>query len=252
MQAQKLLTPLLGHLGAPVQSQSLAAQTKQIGAALRAEASAADSTMSVEEAPPQATLAAEAPSPQPTMAVSAPAAAPVLGASQGSMPTDVRNWLNHLRKIETERQSLSKSQVSKATALLGQLQGGGMLQGGEDEDHSNSKVAAASGASNEVQQTWGDLEQRFISVSAPSECLPLQIAYDRTLKETGAMVGGILHAIESSSSNQQGALSTLTQMQGQSASRVDTPAMDADTLLAGIYARYGVGKEFSIASDVAM
>ena len=254
-EAKKIVAPFLSRAGLATTNQLLNAQAKQLDATLRATTKAPDKDLTVATSPGvDSVVGSEAPQPQRVMtSVVQPPNAPVLGDSAVAtgLPAEVRAWVDHLCQIESERQRLTKSQVSRATSLLGGLQGS-EFHAASDEDSSKNKISDATNASTEVQQTWSDLDQRFLALNPPTECVPLQIAYDRTLKETGNMVGGILNAIQSSASDQQGALNSLSQMQGKSAARVDAPAKDADTLLGALFSRYGVGKEFSISSDIGL
>lgn len=250
--SQKAIAPLLGGLGISTPTANLAKKAQSLDAALKVDQTGVPSVLDTEGDGSRAgSLAITNSDSAPVLVRADQAAAPVLGQQGGDgLPAAVQAWLEHLRRIEAERQSLTRSQVSRATSLLSQFQGGTSPMLGES-DGGSDKVAAANDASSEVKRTWEDLEQRFMAQTPPAECVPLQVAYDHALRETGNMVTSILGAIQSAGSDQQGALNALSQLQGQSAGRIDTPAKDADTLLEGIYRRYGVAKAFHIAADIA-
>ena len=175
---------------------------------------------------------------------------PVAASAQSGMPADVQSYLEHVAKIEAERKALSLHEVTDAAGMVGQMQAAQDTDAESDSssDGGSSRDEAAK-TDQTVAQQWLSLEKEFRSVDAPAECVPLQTAYDRTLLETANMAATIEAALQNADQDKTAALNALTQLQGQSTGRVDTPAKDAEQLLGAIYARYGTQKTFSIGAD---
>ena len=144
-EAKKIVAPFLSRAGLATTNQLLNAQAKQLDATLRATTKAPDKDLTVATSPGvDSVVGSEAPQPQRVMtSVVQPPNAPVLGDSAVAtgLPAEVRAWVDHLCQIESERQRLTKSQVSRATSLLGGLQGS-EFHAASDEDSSTNRMCS--------------------------------------------------------------------------------------------------------------
>ena len=209
---------------------------------------------------PLAVLPATGKAPPPALAATGKASPPQLQA-QGTkvyMPDDVRAWLEHLERIEKRRMDMSHLQVAKAMEMLVALQAGGtlpMLQGlldeaaGGEEMKSPGPVKETMDSAQNIRNSWQQLTADFNSVQPPAECIPIRNEYDVTLRETGAMIGDIIGAVEGASENRDGALAALMRMRGKSTG-IDKSAIKSDDLVQGICDKYETRKWFKITADV--
>lgn len=196
----------------------------------------------------------------PALAVTGKAPPPQLQA-QGKkiyMPDDVRAWLEHLERIEKRRMDMSHEQVAKAMEMLVALQAGGtmeMLNGlleeaaGGEEVKTPGPVKETMGAAQSIRDKWQRLTADFNSVQPPAECVPVRNEYDVTLRETGAMIGDIIGAVEGATDNRESALASLMKMRGKS-SGIDKSAIKTDDLVQGICDKYETRKWFKVTADV--
>lgn len=209
---------------------------------------------------PMAVLPATGKAPPPALAATGKAPPPQLQV-QGKkvyMPDDVRAWLEHLERIEKRRMDMSHEQVAKAMEMLVALQAGGtmeMLNGlleeasGGEEVKTPGPVKETMGAAQSIRDKWRQLTTDFNSMPPPAECVPTRNEYDVTLRETGAMIGDIIGAVEGSTENRDAALAALMKMRGKSTG-IDKSAVKTDDLVQGICDKYETRKWFKITADV--
>ena len=209
---------------------------------------------------PMAVLPATGKSSPPALAATGTAPEPQLQV-QGKkvyMPDDVRAWLEHLERIEKRRMEMSHEQVAKAMEMLVALQAGGtmeMLNGlleeaaGGEEVKTPGPVKETMGAAQSILEKWQQLTADFNSLPPPAECIPTRNEYDVTLRETGAMIGDIIGAVEGSTENRDAALAALMKMRGKSTG-IDKSAVKTDDLVQGICDKYETRKWFKITADV--
>ncbi len=220
---------------------------------LNEEGTPMPATMSQTETPP-------ATAPIMSQAAPAPSEVPLLNAAPSTaMPDDVRKWLEHLERIERERQSLAASELSSAVTMLTTLKAEDVTQG-LDPNADDSQAEADrrvrqrqnryADTANTLRRSWEDLGRRFTAISAPTICLDAQGQYRKTLSETGAMMQELISAVRTAAQNPQAALSALTAMQGTSKSRIDAPARATDSDVASICQKYNTPKWFEIKGDV--
>lgn len=180
-------------------------------------------------------------------------------ADRKQMPDDVRRWLEHLERIEKKRIDMTQDQLAAAIMQMTELQLGGsmsdlqkLLDDGTGET-TQDNIDTAREAVNTFEgnrQKWVQLNDEFLGVPAPAECVQLRNEYDKVLRETGAMIMEICQAVENAESDRQGALKTLMKMQGSSDARIGRPARGSDRMLGEICSKYDTRKWFSITSDV--
>lgn len=183
---------------------------------------------------------------------------PVMASETGAMPDDVRNWLEHLRKIESARIALATGEVQDAAQVLLGLQSSDLNRAlDEDADSQEDERRAALDRAGKVagdmatmRQAWRTLQTAFDSVPAPAECASIQSSYDRVVGETGAMMMEVVGAMRSASDDPQAAVKALTAMQGQSKARIDVPARMSDQGVDQLCRKYGAVKWFDIQNDI--
>lgn len=193
----------------------------------------------------------------PTLAASMHTGEPVTQKPQTetTMPADVRDWLEHLARIEQARQDLAGEQAGRAAALMADLQanGGGRnmaaLAGGDEDAIPTSETRRTGEARNftdDLRAPWRALEQRFASVPPPAECAGIAQTFAGALEETGAMMAEVSSALAKSEDSPQAALQVLYAMQGRSASRIDRPLKNVDGGVQDLCAKYSVRKWFDV------
>lgn len=213
--------------------------------------------------PPPSTLAAPAAETPQTPVMqqgSTPPPAATLAVEKAGMPDDVRNWLEHLNRIEQTRVGLAASQIQNAMRTLATLQSGDLAWAMDgDEEDSNADATRkkqqerAQRVGNDMQSlqtAWRTLSTAFNSVPPPAECVGIKANYDQVINQTGNMMVDIIGQLQNASKDPQAAISALTAMQGQSKSRIDVPARAADQGVGSICRKYDVTKWFDIQGDV--
>lgn len=181
-------------------------------------------------------------------------------ATSKLMPKDVRDWLEHLERIEKRRVSLATKNLgqlaaSLPTAALGMSVDDFRKMAEEDPvDSPIRKQAPAlsnvASDSEKIRASWRSLTAEFAGFPPPDECRPLSLEYDQVLRETGAMVGDILGATEKAGENPQEALATLFGMMRKSSKRIDDHASQSDAMVQRICDKYDTRKWFDIVRDV--
>lgn len=181
---------------------------------------------------------------------------PTQQPAQTRMPDDVRAWLEHLERIERQRQEVATRELSgllvqfvtlQAGATMGKIQG---LLGDPLAPEPAPPTHDIRDAGQRIRQQFAALRAEFDRVPAPPQCIHAHASYSQTLGETSVMVNEVLTALEQSAADPQAAVAALTGMRGTSAQRIDAHAREADSRVAEIFAYYNEPKWFSIASDV--
>ncbi|MBS1717438.1 MAG: hypothetical protein JSS72_06875 [Armatimonadetes bacterium] len=169
----------------------------------------------------------------------------------GQMPLDIKEWLQHLQRIEESRAKLANSQVAAAAQQLISYQSQDQAAASSEDstDRSGQRKSEVVNNAQNIDSAWASLEQDFLSKNPPAECGALADAYNHVLGETRAMITEIAHAVQSAGSDPTAAIQSLSAMQGQSGARIDQPALASDGLLNGICNKYHVQKWFSIGKD---
>src|SRR5579885_1010728 len=118
-----------------------------------------------------------------TLAVNghAPAVLPSISKAPASMPPEVKNWLEHLRRIEEQKNKLAAEQVADLKTLMVKYQAlgpaAGLLSGtGDDEDNTNP-VKPLTDKTVDLSAPWQKLVKAFQSVPPPPECQKLADEY---------------------------------------------------------------------------
>lgn len=173
------------------------------------------------------------------------------------MPEDVRAWLEHLRKCEEKRVSLSNEQLAKMMVTMTRLSLGGadeMLKGLINDDPSAPNPPAPTqrvqNETGEMKDKWANLSAEFNSFPPPTECRPIRDDYDQALRETGGMMVDVMSLFSNAADNPQAAITALMEMRGKSAGRIDAVAERADTGVQAICDKYDTKKWFKIVRDI--
>lgn len=195
-----------------------------------------------------------------TLVASMAPAPPMLEEAGPTMPTEVREWLLHLERIEGRRIQLASAQVAQAMSTMGRLQasGGGRvdmaaLAAGDEEaipGEASAAVSQIEAMNAGHESAWADIESRFASALPPAECRAIATAYGASLVGTRQMIQEVTAALAGSGADRQGSLDRLYAMVGQAETRIGRPCHQADRELGRLCARYGVDKWFELRPDV--
>ncbi len=174
-----------------------------------------------------------------------------------TMPKDIYDWLEHLRKTEFKADQLTARQVSDFS-ITKILTGTGMsedtmkqlLWGDPGEAELKPPTEDIAKKAAQAQREWEELRTFFNSYPPPAECVPIRNSYDQGLKETGAMLFEILDAIAKVFENPSEAHRLVSEMKGDSAKRVDSNRKDTDQKVADICNKYDTKKWFDIPADI--
>ena len=176
------------------------------------------------------------------------------------MPDDIYNWLEHLRKTEELRKSLSADQIGELTVMMTRMKTSSITDAmkslfTEEEspipfDPNQPDKDSLIVDAREKREEWKKLNDYFLSYPPPAECVPIQASYTQALGETGAMIVEILDAVNMASESPDKAVAALTKMQGTSGGRIDILAKQTDEQVGDICRKYETRKWFGISGDV--
>ncbi|HVT11773.1 MAG TPA: hypothetical protein VHE55_05870 [Fimbriimonadaceae bacterium] len=114
---------------------------------------------------------------------------PTLEVSRVTMPDDIRNWLEHLARMEKKKQALTATQLQQVRELQSELGGASGLTTPEDvqkmtdpDYNSFPTIDKATAMLNQLQPDWVALKKEFDSVPPPTECKPIAESYDAGLQ----------------------------------------------------------------------
>jgi hypothetical protein len=195
----------------------------------------------------------------PVMQNSGSTPTPILESSKGGMPDNVRQWLEHLQRIEQTRIALAAAQIQESVKTLTGLKADDMTHAMDDEDNTdraaeekkqNARAQRVGGDMASMQTAWRTLLATFDSVQAPAECVGIKSNYDSVIGQTGVMIMDIVGQIKAASNDPGAAVQALTAMQGTSSGKIDVPARAADQGVNSVCKRYDTVKWFDIQSDV--
>ena len=171
------------------------------------------------------------------------------------MPDDIRRWLEHLEETEKRRMRLASSQISDAVVMMAQAQGGGLglidPSSILSEEETPSPTEPVKKDTDAMRNDWDALEQFFLSVPPPAECVAIRDRYQTALTGTSKMMLDILGQLANSNEDPKAAVRALMAMKDQSKELIDRPAIETDDSVAEICAKYDTRKWFSIKGDVS-
>jgi hypothetical protein len=130
---------------------------------------------------------------------------PSLASTRKTMPKNIRDWLEHLARIEKRKQALGGKQMEQMQELKGSLQGAGGLTSAEDVDKltdpnydSFPSIEKAASMIQELKPDWVKLKQDFDAYPPPPECQGIADEYDGglqgisdTIDQVLGIVGGV-------------------------------------------------------------
>lgn len=185
------------------------------------------------------------------------------GAALINMPADVRDWLEHLRKVEEQKRQLTADQMHDEVGLLGQVNNtDGLMTGAgvrsmADPDNNATEppaVTALKDFGEKYKQKWYDLSEFLRSKPAPAECASIESSYDQGLTQLGATIGDFGKILDSvgqtadSDPNAARAQGTdaVNSISDNHKNYIDKGFSQADQGVADICAKYHVKKAFDI------
>lgn len=175
-----------------------------------------------------------------------------------SMPPEILAYLQHVERTEAMRVKIAREQLSSLMVDLTMVKGAGASldalkdladpeSTGEEKPSPREHVGRSAA---QKREDWNRLTDSFVAVSPPAECIKLRDDYNVALRETGAMFGQVMDALEQASTSPEAALTALQEMQNTSAPRIDQFAKDADRIIREICDKYLTRKWFDVTGDV--
>ena len=161
-------------------------------------------------------------------------------------PTDVMDYLAHVRRVEASKQSLIKKQTGDALMMLTQAKA---LSATIEEQDYNNTFSGINKNMNYSANDWNDLTVFFESKSPPESCRDLHDKYYDQLGKIQSMIVAVNDALSKVQSDPSGAISALTQMQGRASQDADAAILAADEALAEVCSKYRLKKDFDIKGD---
>ncbi len=189
---------------------------------------------------------------------SAPIEAPIRQSAE-RMPEDIRNWLDHLRRIEEKRMEMARTQITMLMVSMEEIKGAELgnqlaeILGGDPTEAERTEAPSVSKARDiaaNVRPQWQELNIEFEGKAPPEACRTIAADYGQTLRETGATVGDIIEIINNLGTDPQTAVARLREIMNANKKMIDEPAVRADQGVQAICDLYGERKWFSIKGDV--
>lgn len=176
-----------------------------------------------------------------------PTTEPSTRPEEPNMPDDVARYLEHIRRVEAQRQQMT-SDLALGFSMLAEVRGGATLFGEEDK---------IEGGYQKYIQDWASLSRFFLSVQPPQECRPLFNAYDKMLAtylssmlRTQKFFGDIVRDPQSAISS--GVYQELQKELGIARREVPSLIRKANTEKDAIYKKYGQRADYDITDDLAI
>lgn len=182
------------------------------------------------------------------------------------MPQRVHDWLEHLRRIEEQKNRLTAEQVASLKMFGTKFQAlgpaAGLLGQDEDDDHTNPSQPVEQ-MTTDMVGPWNKLIKTYQSVPPPPECQHLADEYFAGLNEIPAEMNDVQKLLQNmtqqmSSDNPSSgetdankeALKQAQNMQGKSSEDIDSHFVTSDQLLGDVCDQYHTRKWFAITSDL--
>ena len=184
-------------------------------------------------------------------------ALPIQKPDNVTMPDDIYNWLEHLRrtdeKLSAETNSIGMSAGIGRMSGLADMYGQALDGNFEDYDPSSQSQSL----NNATQETFDELEYYFDSYPPPTECLPIYNAYKISLSETEANINQISRLMEQAMStamsggSTDGVVNDLRGIYSGHRDGIDEHRRQTDLLVQQICDKYRTRKWFNIKADPA-
>jgi len=182
-----------------------------------------------------------------------------------TMPPNIHDWLEHLRRIEERKNKLTAEQVASLKMFMTKYEALGpaaglLSQSGDDEDMTNP-TAPFTEKTTDLVAPWKQLIKDYQAVPPPPECQRLADEYYAGLNEVPAQMSDVQSIINSinpgndSAANtgendaNKDALSKAYASQGKSED-IDAHFNSSDSLLGDVCNQYNTNKWFSISHDI--
>jgi hypothetical protein len=168
------------------------------------------------------------------------------------MPDDIRDWLEHLHQTEIKRVDVTNAQMSQAMVERAKDNATGGYAGlesalnGIDDPNSQLKspVDDLARMVKAMHDSIADIQKKFDDYPTPSECVPIQAAYDQALNEEVSELGDLGDHLAAND------VAKLQSMQGESNAGIDAAGAKTDRLVGEICEKYQTKKWFSINKDI--
>jgi len=182
---------------------------------------------------------------------------PTLQSSRITMPQDLYDWLEHLRRCEQKKQAITGEQDQQLRELQSEMQGASGLTSADDvqkmtdpDYNSFPTLDKATAMLNQLQPDWVALKKRFDSVPPPEECKPIAQAYDGALQniiDTFASVEKIVSGVNLTDKSQiQKSADDVKDVGLHHRRGIDGSFQDTDDLVQQICDKYQTRKWFKI------
>lgn len=179
----------------------------------------------------------------PTLALQGDTAPPSVNQTGITMPDDVRKWLEHLKRIDKQREGFNSTFAMKLIGKIGSLQPGTYFEEDPARADEAHRRGEASGIVGDVDTFFSNLATDFQSLPPPAECGPIASQYASVLLETRAMLGQISTAMTNLDTR------ALEAMQGTTFQRLDTKAEDTNDKIEAICKKYHEPNKYEVFVD---
>lgn len=136
---------------------------------------------------------------------------PTLHSTRKTMPKPIRDWLEHLARIERRKQALGSKQVEQMQLLKSTLTGAGGLTSPEDVEsmtdpdyNSFPSIEKAAAMITELKPDWEQLVKDFDSYPPPPECQEIANQYGGAMDSIISTIDKVLNIVESVNLTSQG------------------------------------------------
>jgi hypothetical protein len=170
------------------------------------------------------------------------------------MPDDIFNWLKHLEKIEKQKKELLRRQIAEMKVfeqMVGALGAGIGMTNPYDQADTDPKEDKDPGEVtqykfDDLKPDWATLLQDFESVPPPPECQKIANEYETGLEAVPNMIGEVNAVFSQVSTDPNGALKKMNEMQNRSYAEIDQPFANSDVDVQYICDEYKTPKWFNI------
>ncbi|MDQ2985986.1 MAG: hypothetical protein M3R13_04610 [Armatimonadota bacterium] len=211
--------------------------------ALQLRGSGADPTLRVSADGANVGLQQRGANPASALTVKGEEQEPAVRESLVLMPEDVRKWLEHLKRVDKQREAYNTAFVMNLMSKIGSLQPGTYIDEDSAAGDEARRKTSAHGVVGDVDTFFGKLTEDFQSLQPPVECGPIAAQYSSVLLETRGMLGQITTAITNLDTR------ALESMQGTTFARLDTKADETNGLIVAICTKYHEPNKYDVFVD---
>ena len=169
-----------------------------------------------------------------------------------SDPTDVIDWLKHLRETERARLTLTRQQMALILNLSSTLPAGNMTaEMGENPEAAHKEKYNKMQADFAAWATdWENLTRKFLAYPkpVPASCVALRDKYLQAISKTSASISKVGNSFATAmGGNPSEALDALTKMQGDQG--IEQACELADVEFAAVCDKFHLHKDFDIRAE---